>query len=327
MILLFVDSEDYSTLKIVQWLHRAKRDYIMLDVRNPHDTIDIANFRDGKLEDLNIRGKIYKFAIFKSIFFRRSEAQVNGQNILRNNNINLIQKNSLLKYLAANITSKKEILHKYFSEQRIFGNEFVGRTNKIIALNTAQFFGLQVPSTIITTSKKTLNEFILKYKKVIVKSLDLGYSNVNHSKRKWRVCYTTLLKKNDVAKLKKTFPPTMFQEYVEKSFEVRAFYFNNQFYSIAIFSQQNTKTKVDCRNYDYINPNREVPFIIPPNITEKLKLVFDNLNLNTGSVDLIVSDDKFYFLEINPVGQFDNVSVMGNWYIEKKIVEFLCHEN
>ena len=89
---------------------------------------------------------------------------------------------------------------------------------------------------------------------------------------------------------------------------------------MAIFSQQKESTSIDFRNYDVKNPNRYVPFSIPKSIESKLKLFMKKLDLKTGSIDLIVTpNDEYVFLEVNPVGQFDFVSVNCNYYIEKEI--------
>lgn len=47
------------------------------------------------------------------------------------------------------------------------------------------------------------------------------------------------------------------------------------------------------------------------------------MNYQTGSFDFIKCKEKYYFLEMNPVGQFGNVSDMCNYNIEKDIAEFL----
>ena len=48
------------------------------------------------------------------------------------------------------------------------------------------------------------------------------------------------------------------------------------------------------------------------------------LQLISGSIDLIKStDDNYYFLEVNPTGQYDWVSVYGNYDLHRIIAEFL----
>jgi len=49
------------------------------------------------------------------------------------------------------------------------------------------------------------------------------------------------------------------------------------------------------------------------------------INLDNGSIDIIVDNNgKYYFLEINPVGQFGMVSIPCNYYLEKKIANYLA---
>jgi hypothetical protein len=106
--------------------------------------------------------------------------------------------------------------------------------------------------------------------------------------------------------------------------ELRIFLLNNTFYTMAIFSQNNPKTKVDFRNYDFKHPNRSVPFILPKKIEKKLLALFEKLNLNSGSADIIIDQaGRYIFLEINPIGQFGMVSSPCNYYLEKEIAAFL----
>ena len=117
---------------------------------------------------------------------------------------------------------------------------------------------------------------------------------------------------------------SLFQELIEKEFEIRTFYFNNNFYSSAIFSQLSTKTKLDFRNYDKLNPNRVVPYKLPTNLENKLRKLMAILNLNSGSFDFAV--DKFgnhILFEINPVGQFEQVLIPCNYSLTKDIAMFL----
>lgn len=121
-----------------------------------------------------------------------------------------------------------------------------------------------------------------------------------------------------------TFFPSLVQKKVKKKYEIRTFYFNGKFFSMAIFSQSNISTSVDFRKYDEIRPNRTVPFQLPRDIEKKLETLFEILRLNTGSIDLILdTDNNFVFLEINPVGQFGMVSKPCNFQIEKYIAQQL----
>jgi len=122
--------------------------------------------------------------------------------------------------------------------------------------------------------------------------------------------------------------PSLFQRSINKKYELRIFYLDSDFYSMAIFSQSNIKTKTDFRNYDENKPNRCVPFTLPLDIKNKLDLFMRRKNYKTGSIDMLVDhNDNFIFLEVNPIGQFGMTSYPCNYYLEKKVAEYLCKIN
>ena len=51
----------------------------------------------------------------------------------------------------------------------------------------------------------------------------------------------------------------------------------------------------------------------------------DKAGLNTGSLDFVITKNKrFVFLEVNPVGQYDFVSVNCNYHLDKIIAKKLA---
>jgi glutathione synthase/RimK-type ligase-like ATP-grasp enzyme len=95
---------------------------------------------------------------------------------------------------------------------------------------------------------------------------------------------------------------------------------------MAIFSQRDEQTRVDFRNFNKSKPNRNIPFLLPKQLKEKLTKFMKTLNLNTGSIDMIYSTKKeFVFLEVNPVGQVGWLSENCNYYIERDIAYYLSN--
>jgi glutathione synthase/RimK-type ligase-like ATP-grasp enzyme len=94
---------------------------------------------------------------------------------------------------------------------------------------------------------------------------------------------------------------------------------------MAILSQNDEQTKIDFRHYNAQKPNRNVPYLLPEEISIKIDRLMKKLRLKTGSVDMIVTGaDEFFFLEVNPVGQFLNVSHTCNYNLEKKVAAYLA---
>jgi ATP-GRASP peptide maturase of grasp-with-spasm system len=198
--------------------------------------------------------------------------------------------------------------------------------NKLEVLQEALKCQIDVPSTLITNKKKDLKKFLFKHKKIITKALGeaigLSTKNANYS------FFTYQLTQEILDEIPSEFPVTLFQEMIEKEFEIRSFYLNGIFYSMAIFSQNDNQTEVDFRNYIEEKPNRNVPYILPDLIQEKLASLMKKFNLNTGSIDIIKSKQgKYIFLEINPIGQFGMVSRPCNYPIEKEIAKFLINND
>lgn len=141
----------------------------------------------------------------------------------------------------------------------------------------------------------------------------------------WLPTYTELVTPDVLEQMNENFQPTLFQQYIDKKIEIRSFYLDGAFYSMGIFSQNDDQTKVDFRKYNDRVPNRTVPFKLPDSIEQKLHTLMQTLQFESGSIDLIYSsDEQFYFLEVNPIGQFGMVSYPCNYQLERLIANRLA---
>jgi hypothetical protein len=66
--------------------------------------------------------------------------------------------------------------------------------------------------------------------------------------------------------------------------------------------------------------NRCVPFLLPTNVETQIRSFMSTVDLVTGSIDLIYgTDNVFYFLEVNPIGQFGYLSAVNNAHLEREV--------
>jgi len=196
------------------------------------------------------------------------------------------------------------------------------QVNKLQILRKAQEVGLNIPATVITNNKETVVTFLKEHEIIITKPLGeavfIDYKNVHF------LSYTIVLNNSNIREIPETFFPSLFQENIDKKYEIRAFVLGKKIFSMAIFSQNDPKTLQDFRRYNYQNPNRFVPFNLPSQIESKIFCLMDELDLQTGSIDLIKdTTGKYYFLEINPNGQYGMVSKPCNYFLEREIAEYL----
>ena len=196
------------------------------------------------------------------------------------------------------------------------------RISKLNVLRSAHRLNISIPETIITTSKKELIVFKALHNRLITKCITDSPVLVNEND----FFLLTTQEINDlfIERIANNFPPSLFQELIEKEYEIRTFYLDNKFYSMAIFSQKDNQTKVDFRNYNRENPNRTVPYQLPEYYENDLRKLMIELKISTASIDIIKSlEGKYIFLECNPVGQIGMTSHPCNYSLEKIIATYL----
>ncbi len=129
---------------------------------------------------------------------------------------------------------------------------------------------------------------------------------------------------NEIESFPEKFPLTLFQEQIDKILELRVFYLKGKMWTSAILSQQQENTLVDCRNYDIEKMNRVIPYTLPKDIEAKINSFMKIISMDTGSIDILVSNkNEYYFLEVNPGGQFTGYSEICNYNLEMKIAKHL----
>jgi len=304
-------NNDQTTNEILDWL----RYY------NPCTSIDRLNLKSDflKLNKINEKSTIY-IRKYRHLF----ESNIGKGYEVKPFN----KKTELIDYLQKSTNDEIKIFieHLMCSEKNnIIGNKNSFGENKLNWLEKAQKADLDIPKTLITNCKEELFNFISECNSdIIIKPL---YNAISYNyKKKLYVSYTNRLSNDLLNKLPKYFPVGLFQQEIKKEFEIRTFYFYGQCYSMAIFTQQNKQTSVDFRMYSNEKPNRMVPYLLSNEVKNKIQILMNKLNLNTGSLDFIKGvDDKLYFLEVNPEGQFGMVSKPCNYYLEelvaKKIID------
>lgn len=230
--------------------------------------------------------------------------------------------------IKSQINNEKRVLSDYLynkldeSNIKKIGNYYKTiNLNKLRVLQKANEAGLRTPATIITTIKSELEAFAKQYLNIISKAI----SDVKAFEYKDEgYIYTYTSDVNDFDSIEDEFFPTLFQEKIQKKYELRIFYLHGNIYPMAIFSQNDKQTKTDFRNYNYQVPNRNVPYKLPKVLSIKIKKLMNMIGLDTGSIDMIIDKkNNFFFLEVNPVGQYDMVSYPCNYNLHREIAKYL----
>lgn len=211
-----------------------------------------------------------------------------------------------------------------FGAKTWLGDPTRSRPNKLRVLQAAADAGLDVPETIVTDDRAALRTFAESNGPLITKAIGdarfLAFEDGAYAP------YTASIETSDVKALPERFFPSLFQERLDKAYEVRVFYLGGECYSMAIFSQDDEQTEVDFRRYNHQTPNRKVPYDLPETVANCVRTLMDRLDLDTGSIDLVrTTNGRFVFLEVNPVGQFGMVSRPCNYPLERRVAEHLIN--
>jgi ATP-GRASP peptide maturase of grasp-with-spasm system len=315
MILIVNNEVDFTTDLVCLWLNKTKKKYIRISNIRPLIQIFSDVLTRLEINAIGINSKI-DLVNLKSIFYKNSDFSY-SINVSTNHAIDTM----LTKFIDAEWNIVKEYLKFVINKNTaVIGNIVTNTVNKLIVLNIANQIGIKIPETRIVSTKEGVESFRANKVNIITKPISEVMLSVTE-KGKF-LNYTRIVDKDEI--IPDYICPTLLQEYIEKKYEIRTYFLRNNFWSIAIFSQSQTQTKTDYRNYNYDLSNRSEPFLLPVSLKNKIKQLAKQLQLNSGSVDFIYSTkNEFYFLEINPIGQFSNVSSNGNFNIEKYIAEQL----
>jgi ATP-GRASP peptide maturase of grasp-with-spasm system len=320
MILIFSQlRNDMSTDDVIDWIEHLGGGFVRLnnadfDKMEFSYTVDesATTGSEGQFDDVN------------SVWFRRWYAV--DYSFCEDLNDNMLSYYAMRRFLSNESDSASGLLFRSLKDKAWVSDPFNLSPNKIKMLHLAVSLGLKIPATLVTNTKEKLNSFYKTHEKLICKPIT-DSSRFEYDETVYQML-TAAIDDELINALPETFPHSLFQAQIEKALEVRSFFFDNAFYSMAIFSSANSKTEVDFRNYDFEKPNRTVPYQLPEEVEKKLTQLMKELDLDTGSIDIIVTpDDDFYFLEVNPVGQFAMVSQPCNFNLEKIIAEKLIEND
>lgn len=324
MILILSDLTDRSTNSVIDWLRFWEIPFIRLNETSIIQEFDL--FLSGTGVDAHITVKDFRgiqsfyFSEISAYWYRRG-ALVYPKPSIEHENEEI--STAYNRYVQTENDNCIHFLHKLLKEKPGIGSFLDNTLNKLEVLNKARQCGLDIPNTLVTNQHKSLNRYQKERGKIIQKAIGpMGY--VPLPERHGVGFYTREISAKEIDGNQEEFSPSLFQEMLDKKYELRIFYLFGECYITAIFSQQDEKTKLDFRLYNAKKPNRTPQYKLPEKVRAKIQRLMEKLDMQSGSIDIVVTqDDRFVFLEVNPVGQYAQVAYPINIDLNKKIAERL----
>ncbi|MEI7597209.1 MAG: hypothetical protein WCK02_15785 [Bacteroidota bacterium] len=308
MILILSEKGDISTNKVIEWLEYFNVCYLRINTETNIDLIYRIIIDNSEINIyIYLENDNYNLKDFSCIWNRRGDFRftIPHVNDIRLNKTDI--KNEVIKRIKQEYSSLLNFVYYEMSKLPHINDPRSYNINKLIVLSQAKDIGFNVPDTLIVKNSK----FLINKNLYITKNIQdiVQFASENEAV----IQYTTRVSKKDI---KCAFGMSLFQNEINIKFEIRSFVFLEKIYSVAYLLNANTPKRIrDSR----MTVENYVNYKLPREIEIKIFRLMRRLKVNSGSVDIIYDGSKYFFLEINPVGQFDFVSYCGNYQIEKEI--------
>lgn len=196
--------------------------------------------------------------------------------------------------------------------------------SKILQLRAAGSLGLVCPPTLISNDPMEIREFFRANNgSIVAKALRSGYFDYGEHQT---AAFTTALAEADLANdLALSAAPVIYQRHLPKSADVRVTVVGEEVFAAAIHSQAHPSAMTDWRqtSEDLVH----APIALPPTVRTACLSLVRHLGLAFGAIDLVLTpQQEFYFLEINPSGQWLWIEDRLGYPISNRIAAWLMRE-
>ncbi|SFA55353.1 RimK-like ATP-grasp domain-containing protein [Parageobacillus thermantarcticus] len=198
--------------------------------------------------------------------------------------------------------------------------------NKYLQMKLARKIGFSFPKTLISNAKEEIIKFAEQNEKIVLKLMAQEFYKTED--QQYKGIYVNLVTLDDLQEFNlHSENPIVLQEYIEKKYEARYMYVGGEHFVCKIDSQKSSVANIDWRRYDIANTPHSV--IEPPlEISEKVNQLMKELNLEYAALDFIIDPtDKWYFLEVNSMGQWLWIEDLTGLKISKSIAKWLVNNS
>lgn len=257
----------------------------------------------------------YKINQVQSVYYRRAPTIYDSNDDVRDKPYLINERRHFFEgiYLAIGICKWINPMFNTYAGER-----------KLMQLSLANKLGLLTPKTLVTNKLANAISFLEINKDCIVKPISHGLQQRGDE---FYSIYTTQICLNDLLKLNLTEyfdTPLFLQEKISNKSDIRVTIVGETIFAVSI-------VKNNSEDVDWRRPEIDKEYNIcklPINIEKKLLQLNKSLGLIYSAIDLILSPNgDYYFLEINPVGEWGWLeNEVGCNISDLLIKELLCLE-
>jgi hypothetical protein len=191
-------------------------------------------------------------------------------------------------------------------------------------LARAERLGLRVPETLVTTDPEAAAAFCDRHANAVVVK-PVGHGEVHgDDEATGQLVFTNRLPTPVGDRLARVVDcPTLFQQHLCKDVDLRVTVVDDEVVAVALHSQERTMSATDCRR-DNMAGMRYTMATLPDEMTHQLIALVRSYGLLYAAIDLVRDrDGQYWFLEINPAGQWAWLEQVGAAHISPALIRCL----
>ncbi|WP_284465038.1 MvdC/MvdD family ATP grasp protein [Chryseobacterium sp.] len=310
MILCITHSQDFYTIDLFfQYLSSKNIPYFRLnsDQLNHLQKISI---NENSFEITDESGNTIHSDDIKGVWHRKAwrigvpeELDENYEKIFQN-------EYGSLRYNLITILENIPWINPFEKEKKIDGN-------KMLQLKIAQRNHLTIPKTMFSNDEEKITTFFHQYcsGKAIAKLHGVQSKTMSGE----NLISTMIIEEETLEYLSDiAYCPMIFQPYIDKEYELRIMYVDGVFFTGKINNSSNADWRISNENYFWS------AYELPENIKINLTSMMKEMGLYMGAIDVIKGKDgEYYFLEVNPQGEWGMLQKELGFSIAERIADNL----
>jgi len=307
-VLIISNKFDFTTDYVVLALRKLKVPYVRIN-RDEFLNYSIKLFLENEELHVDIDGKVFIISnkTLKSIYYR-------APTFIRSLDIPVNLEEQLYKFQWPAF-----IRNLIIFENALWINHPVDTykaENKLYQLKTAKQIGFKIPYTIVSNDGKLCN--IDEKARYAIKTLDPGLLKI---KGKEAFIYTTIVTGSELIKSNLRLVPVVIQECLFPKLDIRVTVIGHKVFAVKILKQGKIidgdwrRTRKEKLEY--------IPIMLPDEINRFCVNLVKKLGLHFGAIDLALVNGEYYFLEINPTGEWAWLVNSINFPIHQEIARLL----
>lgn len=187
--------------------------------------------------------------------------------------------------------------------------------NKMLQLKYAKQVGFKYPHTLLLNSLENVK--INESSNYILKSLDTVLLKKD---QKEAFVYTNVIEGRELIESEFTIAPVVLQKYLHPKVDLRVTVIGSRVFAVKIVKDDKGVAG------DWRKVKEHLDFLVtnlPEDIKKKCVKIVKKFGLVFGGIDLIFHNNSYYFIEVNPTGEWGWLKNKSNMKIDKAICDYL----